>query len=238
MYRFTAADNEAAGEWFRASLKLDPTFARAHAGLSFTHFQNVFLNLKPEPDHESTLAVEAAERSLGADDRDPAAHWAMGRALWLRGDARESIAELERSVALSPSFALGHYTLGFVNAQSGDPSAAIASTDYSRQLSPFDPLQFAMLASRAMAHMRLGEREQAAEWALRATHRPNAHEHVLAIAATSLALVDRRDSSRDLVARIRTRRPGYTVEDCLHAFRFTRDTEELFRHAAREIGFD
>ena len=90
------------------------------------------------------------------DDRDPAAHWAMGRALWLRGRHDQSLVELEQAVDLSPNFALGHYTLAFVHSQAGDPNAAIASSDHSRHLSPFDPLLFGMLGARAMALARLG----------------------------------------------------------------------------------
>ena len=139
----------ALGSPFLLALELDVTFSRAHAGLSFTHFQNGFLGLTPDHDRQIELAFETAALSLSADDHDPAAHWAMGRALWLRGAQSESVAELERSVELSPNFALGHYTLGFVHSQLGDPRAAIDATNHSRQLSPFDPLQFAMLASRA-----------------------------------------------------------------------------------------
>src|SRR6201999_1054972 len=101
-----------------------------------------FWGLTPDRDQQTALALESASQSLAADERDPAAHWALGRALWLRGEQGESIAELERSVELSPNFALGHYTLGFVHAQSGDPQLAMAASDRSRQLSPFDPLQF------------------------------------------------------------------------------------------------
>jgi TolB-like protein len=43
MYRFTKHDNELAAQLFAQSLNIDPGFARAHAGLSFTHFQNAFL---------------------------------------------------------------------------------------------------------------------------------------------------------------------------------------------------
>jgi hypothetical protein len=42
MVRFNQPDNEHARHWFEAAVKLDPTFARAWAGLSFTHFQNAF----------------------------------------------------------------------------------------------------------------------------------------------------------------------------------------------------
>src|SRR5262249_43008323 len=44
MYRFNGADNARAEQLLRTAVKLDPTFSRAHAGLSFTHFQNAFLH--------------------------------------------------------------------------------------------------------------------------------------------------------------------------------------------------
>jgi DNA-binding SARP family transcriptional activator/Tfp pilus assembly protein PilF len=238
MYRFNQQDNREAELLFGKAIRLDPTFARAYAGLSFTHFQNAFLDLTPDRARQIELAFEAAGRSVGADDRDPAGHWAMGRALWLRGVERESFAELERSIELSPNFALGHYTLGFVHSQMGDPGTAIAETNHSRALSPFDPLQFAMLASRALAHIRRGELEEAAEFAVKATGRPNAHAHILAIAASSMSLVNRRDEARKFVARIRERVPGYGIGHFLRAFRFDADTERLFRSSARPIGFD
>jgi DNA-binding SARP family transcriptional activator len=237
MYKFTGPDNHHAGQLFRAALDLDPTFARAHAGLSFTHFQNAFLDLTPDRARQIELAFDAAQRGLAADDHDPAAHWAMGRALWLHGEHAGSVAELERSIELSPNFALGHYTLGFVHSQLGDPELAIGATDRSRELSPFDPLQFAMLASRALAHVRLDERQEAAEWAVKATARPNAHAHILAIAASCLSLAHREPEGRRFVARIRERLPAYTIEDFLRAFRFDADVARLFRRSARAIAF-
>ncbi|HTL31475.1 MAG TPA: hypothetical protein VL326_00045 [Kofleriaceae bacterium] len=237
MYKFTGTDNAQAEQLFRTALGLDPTFARAHAGLSFTHFQNAFLELTPDRARQIDLAFESANQSLGADDHDPAAHWAMGRALWLRGDAPSALEELQRSVELSPNFALGHYTLGFVHAQKGDPTSAIDASNHSRELSPFDPLQFAMLASRALAHIRLDQRAEAAEWAVKATARPNAHAHILAIAAGSLSLANRRAEAAQYVARIRTRLPGYSIENFLRAFQFDADIERLFREGARQIDF-
>jgi tetratricopeptide (TPR) repeat protein len=238
MYRFNGPDNREAEGFFRGALRLDPTFARAHAGLSFTHFQNAFLDLTPDHEQQIALAFEAASHSLAADDHDPAAHWAMGRALWLRGARDESLAELGRSVELSPNFALGHYALGFVQSQSGDPRVAIDASSTARELSPFDPLQFAMLASRALAHARLDERDEAADWAVKATARPNAHTHILAIAAQCLSLANRREEARRYVARIRERAPGYTVEDMLRAFRFDAETARLMRRCAKPIGFE
>src|SRR6185369_11498055 len=169
-------------------------------------------------------------------DHNPAAHWAMGRALWLRGEQDGSLLELERAVDLSPNFALGHYALSFVHSQSGDPQAAISSSDHSRHLSPFDPLLFGMLGSRAMSHVRLGQFEEAAEWALKAAARPNAHTIILAIAAHCLALAGRLDEARGFAAAIRKTLPNYSSDDFIGTFRFDPDAAALFRQGARRLG--
>jgi DNA-binding SARP family transcriptional activator/TolB-like protein len=235
MYRFNKADNDLATHFFETAVRLDPTFARAYAGLSFTHFQNAFQGwAKREPEIERAFA--AAGQSLMADDRDPAAHWAMGRALWLHGRQDQSITELERAIDLSPNFALGHYTLAFVHAQGGDARAAVTFSDQSRHLSPFDPMLFAMFGSRAMGLVRLERFEEAAEWAVKAAARPNAHEHIRAIAAFCLALADQREEARSLLASIRRTRPDYRVDDFLAAFQFEPDAVALYRKAAKRIG--
>jgi DNA-binding SARP family transcriptional activator len=235
MYRFNQPDNERARHFFEMAVRLDPTFSRAYAGLSFTHFQNAFQGwTKRAP--EIDRAFEAAGQSLMADDRDPAAHWAMGRALWLRGRHDQSVIELGQAIDLSPNFALGHYTLAFVQSQAGDPDAAIASSDHSRHLSPFDPLLFGMLGARAMALVRLGRFEEAADWGVKAAARPNAHAHILAIAAFSLALADRLDEARGYLASIHRTLPRYRVDDFLTAMQFAPEGERLFRDAAKRIG--
>ncbi|WP_246674150.1 transcriptional regulator [Mesorhizobium sp. B4-1-1] len=237
MYRFTRQENELAQHFFGEALKLDPTFARAYAGMSFTHWQNAFQRWG-ERDREAALAFESAGRSLLVDDRNPAAHWAMGRALWLRGEQDGSLLELASAVDLSPNFALGHYALSFVHSQSGDPQSAIGSSDHSRHLSPFDPLLFGMMGARAMAHARLGEYNEAAEWALKAAARPNAHVIILAIAAHCLALAGRRDEARNYAAMIRNTFPNYRADDFIATFRFDRDGEALFRNGAKLIGLN
>ena len=73
---------------------------------------------------------------------------------------------------------------------------------------------------------------------MRATGRPNAHTHILTIAAECLALANRADEAKEFVARIRTRAPNYALSDFLGAFRFDRETEQIFRHGARQIGFE
>lgn len=235
MYRFNKADNDRAQQFFQTAIRLDPTFARAWSGLSFTHFQNAFQGWTARAP-EVERAFEAAGQSLMADDRDPGAHWAMGRALWLRGRQDQSLIELEQAVDLSPNFALGHYTLAFVHSQGGDPQAAVKFSDYSRQLSPFDPLLFGMLGARAMALVRLQQFDEAAEWGVKAASRPNAHVHIQAIAAYTLALAGRIDEARAYMTAIRSSVPTYSVDDFLLAMQFSPEGAALFREGARRAG--
>jgi TolB-like protein len=235
MYRFDRAHNEQARHFFETAVRLDPGFARPWAGLSFTHFQNAFLGWG-ERGHEVEQAYRAASQGVMADDRDPAAHWALGRALWLRGQLDASLVELDASVELSPNFALGHYTRAFVQAQSGDAREAIRAADLSRDLSPFDPLLFAMLASRALALMRLGRHDEAADWALKAAARPNAHVHILSIAAHCLALAGRLDEARAMAASVAHQVPGYGSEDFLSAFRFDAPAVMTLRSVSAALG--
>lgn len=235
MYRFTRTENELAQQFFGMALKQDPTFARAYAGLSFTHWQNAFQRWG-DREQESALAFESAGQSLLVDDHNPAAHWAMGRALWLRGEQDGSLLELERAVDLSPNFALGHYALSFVHSQSGDPKSAIGSSDHSRHLSPFDPLLFGMLGARAMSLARLGQFDEASEWALKAAARPNAHLVILAIAAHCLALAGRLDEAKTFAAAIRKTLPHYCADDFIGTFRFEPEAQALFRQGAKRIG--
>jgi DNA-binding SARP family transcriptional activator/Flp pilus assembly protein TadD len=235
MYRFNRDDNDRAQHFFEMALRLDPTFSRACAGLSFTHFQNAFQGWA-DREEQVDKAYAAAGQGLMIDDHDPAAHWAMGRALWLRGKQDQSIAEVERSVDLSPNFALAHYTLAFVHSQSGDPLAAIRASDHSRNLSPFDPMLFGMLAVRAMALVRLKRFEEAADWCVKAAARPNAHALIRSMAAYCLALADRCEEARVLVASIRQTHPQYSFADFVTAFRFEPVAAAVFRKAAERIG--
>ena len=235
MYRFEKAHNERARALFHQAMRLDPTFSRAYAGLSFTHFQDAFQGWDARAP-QTELALQTARQSLLADDRDPAAHWAMGRALWLRGTHAPAVAELAHAVDLSPNYALAHYNLAFVNGTAGDAQAAIASADTSRDLSPFDPMLFGMFGARAMALVRLERFDEAGDWAVKAAARPNAFAHIQAIAAYTLALARRDDEARGYWNNVQQAAPGYRIERFLDAFRFDAHGTALYHEAARRLG--
>lgn len=236
MYRFTLADNEQARHFFEMAIRYDPTFSRAYAGLSFTHWQDAFQGWGAGRQQMLEQAYAAASQALMADDRDPAAHWAMGRAQWLAGRLDQSITEFEQAIDLSPNYALAHYNMAFVHATAGDAAVAISHADQSRNLSPFDPMLFGMFGAKAMALARLGRFDEAADWGVKAAARPNSFPHIHAIAVFSLALADRLAEARNAAALLREDVPAYSLADFQRAFRFDAHGTALFRKAARMVG--
>ena len=235
MYRFTSGDNREAQQFFSKAIALDPTFSQSYAGLSFTHFQNAFLLQAREREHEIALAFETAGQGLEADPFDPAAHWAMGRALWLRREHEGAISALGQSIRLGPSYALAHYTLAMVHCQIGDPSRAIDAADIADRLSPLDPMLFAIHGARAFALLRLGRVQEAADFALRGGQQPNAHVHAHAIAALTLAAAGRMEEAKVERQRVSILRPDYNLNHFEGAFHLLDDLRDIYKRAAKLV---
>jgi DNA-binding SARP family transcriptional activator/Tfp pilus assembly protein PilF len=238
MYRFDQGQNASASNCFERAVTMDPTFARAWAGLSFTHFQDAFQFRLSERQRRIDLAIEAAGNGLMADPQDPAVHCAMGRALWLRRDDIAAFDALEHSVRLSPSYAMGHYAIAFVHSQSGDPERALVAASSAQELSPYDPLLFGILAARSFSLQRLDRPQDAAAAARLAATQPNAHAHVHGIAALAAAVAGDLDRARSELGRARDKRHGYNLELFLSAFRLHPDLERLYRKAGERLGLN
>ena len=235
MYRFTSGSNREAQHFFSRAIALDPAFSRSYAGLSFTHFQNAFLLQAREREREIALAFETAGQALGADPSDPAAHCAIGRALWLRHEHDGAVDELDQSVRLSPNYAFAHYTVAFVHCQTGDPARAIDADDTAIYLSPFDPMLFGMHGTRSFALLRLGKVQEAADFAIRAVQHPNAHVHIHAIAALTLATAGRMEEAHVERRRISTLRPDYNFKQFKDAFHMLDDLKDIYQRAAKLV---
>jgi TolB-like protein len=188
MYRFTEQDNRAAIALFEHAVATDPTFSRAHGGLSFAHFQNAFLNYVSDHASEAIAAHRFAALAVELDPFDPFANLTMGRAHWLTRDVPSSLAWLDRAIELSPNYAQGRYARAWSQTILGRGQEGQSDADHAMLLSPIDPLHYAMLATRALSHLVRGDEAAAAQWADRAACSPGAHMLILAIAAACHAL--------------------------------------------------
>ena len=211
-FRFTARDNEIAHRLFAKAVDMDPQFARAWAGLSFTHYSRAFLNSARDMETEIHAALDAGRSSVGFDARDAMGHWSLGRALFLARRHDDALAAIDRALDVNPNYAHGHYFKGFIGIHASLDEEALPAIDSAQRLSPFDPLLFAMKSSRAISLANQGRYDEAAAWSIRGTQEPNAHFHIYAIAAACLGLAGRTADARDNARWVLERRPGYSVE--------------------------
>lgn len=210
-YHFTAQHTEQAYGLLLRALALEKGFARAHAGLSFTHYSRAFLDAVPAHDAEVALALEHGQQSVALDPRDAMGHWTLGRARFLAREHEQALQSVSRSLLINPNFAQGHYALGFIRAHAGLPTQALPELAAAERLSPLDPLLFAVEGTRAISLAIEGQYDEAAAWSVRATAEPNAHFHMPAIAGACLALAGRPAEARAFAQRAVRDHPGYTV---------------------------
>ena len=224
LYRFNRVDNAAAAGLFERAVALDPAFARAHAGLSFVHFQTAFMHYSDDLANAIGQARRFAERGLELDPLDPFVNFTMGRTYWLEGDLDRSLGWLERSTEISPHYAQGIYARAWTEALAGRALDGRQHIDLAIRLSPLDPLHYAMLATRSFTHMVLGEDAEAAEWAERGARSPGAHVLIAMIAAAAHAMKGDSGRAEFWAANVRERNAALTLEDFCRAFPMKSDT--------------
>jgi DNA-binding SARP family transcriptional activator/TolB-like protein len=125
--------------FFERALELDPGFARAHAGLSLSHFNDWSCVAWDRWDENERRAFEHAREALRLDERDHLAHLVLGRVLLYRREFDRAAEHLARSLALNENDAdaLTHLALGYGYLGEGERAVALAAA--ARRLNPFHP---------------------------------------------------------------------------------------------------
>lgn len=238
MYRFNRLDNARASELFARAIALDPTFARAHAGMSFTRFQNAFLRYSEDVGAEIAGARASAEAAVSHDPLDPFANLVLGRAHWIEGDLQASLAWLERSTEISPHYAHGVYLRGLTEAMAGRGADSNGHIDLAIRLSPLDPLRYAMLSTRALSLLLQDQYEEAVSWAERAAYSPGAHVHISLVALLANEIAGHRAGAERWAEDARRRSPEINLEKFLQAFPFADGAfRRRIEQSLRSFGF-
>jgi tetratricopeptide (TPR) repeat protein len=152
--------------------------------------------------------------------------------LWLSGNPEAAMAHVRQAIDLCPSFPNAHYMLGFLECHAGDPALALESLGRSETISPFDPFLPSIQITRAVAHLRLGNVDGAADWAAQAAAHRLAYGHMLAHAALILQLAGRVEEAKATSARLFQRERGYDPNGLFETFYTMPDeVERMFRKA-------
>lgn len=238
LYRFTRNDNTEATRLFEHAVAQDDNFARAHAGLSFVHFQTAFMRHTDDIPAEIALARSCAQRGLDIDPLDPFANFTMGRSYWLESDLDSARSWLERATSLSPNYAQGMYALAWTNTIAGDDEGGREQLDLAMRLSPLDPLYYAMLGARGFTHIAREEYAQAAVWTERAARSPGAHVFMAVLAAATQSLAGNQVKALEWAADVRERGPFIRRADFFRGYPVRAEPmRSRIDSALRELGF-
>jgi tetratricopeptide (TPR) repeat protein len=220
LYRFTLHDLTIAKALFEQAIAADPGFAQAQARLAYVHIQLGWYGSLDERADRICEAIELAERAIVLDQKEPAAHLALGRALVLDGATTAGISHLRNAIELDPSFAQAHFALGQALCYAEHPEQGIPEIREAFRLSPRDPHLWTFHNMLAIASYQMDDMENAARAARAALRSPNVTFWPAMALVAVLGRQVRLEEAREAVSRLHRFRPGMTCADARREFYF------------------
>jgi adenylate cyclase len=130
--------NEEAQTLLHRAIEIEPTYARAHALLSWAIWWAVACYWHDDASQGYRQAAAHASDALSLDPSDPWARMISGLCLSTAGHHDRALGELRTALNLNPSFALGHTAYGWALLRAGHFDEAIAETGKALRMSPLD----------------------------------------------------------------------------------------------------
>ena len=189
LYDFNPESYAYAKTLLERALALDPESAEANMMLSLINHHIAIMGFTKETRPAMETAYALARRATQLDDRNEYAHWALGISCWGLLKYDESLAALERAVALNPNCSLAYGSLGTLLGILGRSDDAIANQKIAIRSNPLDPSIFFRFSGLALAHYLAGRYEVAFKLARRAIPRmPRWYFAHFVLAASHVAL--------------------------------------------------
>ena len=153
------AENETAREMFRRAVELDPSFARAYAGLALTYAADYRNQWTPDGPAALDRAFELARTAhqINPDIRET--YWVLGLIHLERRQHKQALEYLESAIRLYPSFADAYALMGGIKAYTGEPADALRLLRTAMRLNPDAGYLYFLILGRA--YFGLGDLEQA-----------------------------------------------------------------------------
>ncbi|WP_147023345.1 adenylate/guanylate cyclase domain-containing protein, partial [Microvirga aerophila] len=131
-------ENEEARSLLERATAMEPTYAKAHAILSWAVWWAAFNYWLPDEREGVEEAQRHAEQALVLDASEPWARMVLGLCLTSDGHHDRGLHELEAALRVNPSFALAHTIYGWALSWAGKFNEAVVETQTALRLSPAD----------------------------------------------------------------------------------------------------
>ena len=136
--RRTAEGFEAAIEFFREAIEVDPRFSQAYSGLADTYSLMAHYNYR-SPGEVLPLAREMAEKAITIDPTLAEAYASLGTVLMYTWQWTAAGAAFKRALELNPNYATAHHWYGVWLQAQGHLDEALAEKQQAHDLDPLSP---------------------------------------------------------------------------------------------------
>lgn len=205
------AQNELARELYWKAIHLDPTFARAYAGLALTYALAYQQGWSPEA--VLGRARELAGTALQMNPALPEAHWVLGFVYTQQRRHTDAIRYLESALRLNPSYADAYALMGGIKSYIGRPAEAVSHLRTALRLNPAAGSLYFMLLGRA--YYFLGDPEQARVNLDQALMRNAENLEARVYLAAVLGQLGQRAAAAWQADEIRVIEPGFSLQSWL-----------------------
>ncbi|WP_285674425.1 BTAD domain-containing putative transcriptional regulator [Paralimibaculum aggregatum] len=167
VYRMSEADTTQALTMLERAIAIDANFNRARSLCGWIYTLRQSQGWSKRGTGEARLAIEHARICLAHEmESDAEILWQAGYTLgYFDGNYEDSLAFIDRSLALNRNSAQAWIIRGMINGFIGRPEQAIEDCRTAIRLSPLDPLIYRAHYGLALAHVVLGDYRAAVRWA-------------------------------------------------------------------------
>ena len=223
----TRAHNLEAIGYLAKAIEIDPDLSMAWSQLAQCHWLNGIMGWSNAPEQSFRDSDNAARQALHLDEADWLAHTMLGLCdMWNRRDYDMSIARLKRAIELNPSASVAHHSTACSLEFAGLPEEAIPHIMTIRRLDPNYGNNAALLSDLALAHLQLGQFEQAAAEARKVTAIKPDFARVYHRLAAALGHLGRRQEAKTALDSIFRLHPEFCAEYVRSTYPF-RDPHHL-----------
>jgi tetratricopeptide (TPR) repeat protein len=172
-------------------------------------------------------AVELGRTAVALDEQDALCRFMYGRALIASGRYKDALDELQTAREINPNLAVVHCGLGDSLTYEGRIREAIPFFEAAIGLSPHDPMRWAFLSYRALAHIFAGEFAEAAKWAYKATRVPNCHYWAFSHRVVALAHEGKQHECKAAVGDLLQRHPDFSQTMAERRLFYVKDPKQI-----------
>jgi TolB-like protein/DNA-binding winged helix-turn-helix (wHTH) protein len=210
------AENEVARQLYSEAIRLDPSFARAYAGLALTYAADRRNRWKLDGAAALAKAFELARTAQRIDPDIAETYFALAYVNMERGAFPEAVDELRTAVRLSPSFADAYSLMGAIQTYRGQPSETIPLMRVAMRLVPDAGHLYFLILGRA--YFFLGDATSALLYLRQAIARNPESLEIRIFLAAALVLAGQRDEAAWQVDEIRTLEPAFSIREWLKSY--------------------